>query len=264
MWRRRHWNLAGQIAGRGHLAHGRGDHSERAGDRSRDAVAQDRGREHRDAGDHEHRRVQRTQEREAVGARAQDDGLCRSGTLPERDTLRPVRVDIGRQRHGDRDVVVVVQYHLLRQAIVGQQGFQGPPSARGQCRRFDRAADAEGDLAVGQQAESCRCLAIQAEPDAERAENLRRIGGDDPHGHRDQLQNAAGMGHERARLVSADRPSHAGECFRRTGHRPFGQSCQHAAVPVGDDEEVGREPSLLVFLDDRPRRCWRRRRRPRP
>ena len=185
------------------------------------------------------------------------------GVLPERDTLRPVRVDIGRQRHGDRDVVVVVEYHLLRQAIVGQQRFQGPPSARGQCRRFDRAADAEGDLAVGQQAESCRCLAIQAEPDAERAENLRRIGGDDPDGHRDQLQNAAGMGHERARLLSADRPPHAGERFRRTGHRPFGQSCQHAAVPVGDDEEVGRE--LPAGIPRRPSgRCWRRRRRPRP
>ena len=34
--------------------------------------------------------------------------------------------------------------------------------------------------------------------------------------------------------------------------RPFGQSCQHAAVPVGDEEEVGRE-LLLVFLGHHPR-----------
>ena len=264
MWRRRHRNLAGQVAGRGHLTHGRGDHAERAGDRSRDAVAQDRGREDRDAGDHEHRRVQRTQEREAVRARAQDDGLCRGGRLPERGALRPVGVDIGRQRHGDRDVVVVVEDHLLRQAIVGEQRLQGPPSARAAmstlrscCRRRRRS----------------RCWSAARNRAAARRSRLNpmlsvpRISGASAGliqmGTETSCRMPPGWGTNELvswpltarRTPTSD--SGARACWA------CGQSRQHAAVPVGHEEEVGGQ--LLLVLPRRPSaRCWRRHRRPRP
>jgi hypothetical protein len=47
---------------------------------------------------------------------------------------------------------------------VGEQRFEGLPAALRQGRRFDGAADAEGDLAVGQQRNRRGRSPFEAEP----------------------------------------------------------------------------------------------------
>ena len=101
-------DLARQVAGRGHVAHHAGDGGQRPGDRAGDGVAEQRRQQH---GDDRRRRqagVDRVQEPQLLGARAQDQG-DRSGRRPScrRRGERPRQRDVllRRRSHAARATV---------------------------------------------------------------------------------------------------------------------------------------------------------------
>ena len=245
-------NLAGQVPGRRHLAHRRGDDAERAGDRARDAVAQHRGGQHGDAGDQEHRRVQRLQERQPLGARAQDDRLCGGRRRPERTraAARRCRLPATAARWS--------RCSRCRRAGPASTGRRAPGAVRAVATR-SAAASTPGSVPPTPKAISL-LVSSRKRPAARQFRlnpmlSVPRISGVSAGmmiqiGTETSCRMPPGWRDERAGLLAGDGAPDASDIVRPAARadRP-GQAGQHAAVAVGHHEQVGGQ-LLLILLDD--------------
>ena len=158
-------DLARQVAGRRDLAHHVGDGGERARDRARDGEAEERREQHGDDGGDGELGVNRLQEAQLLGARAEDQR--------DRRRRRPVAgrrpADSGR---GSTTYSSPPMRHARRCRCVRRRRRAPAVVLARQRRRQNLAVHAEGDVAAGDLLQLRRERVVEQEADAERAENL--------------------------------------------------------------------------------------------
>ena len=118
-----HRDLPRQVAGRRHVAHRAGDRRQRPRHRAGDAVAQDRGQQHRDDQRADEAGAQRVEEPQPLGARAQD----RASRARQRPPRGRPSCGIGRARARNSSSPIVTDRDARR---VDDAGTSGRASAR--------------------------------------------------------------------------------------------------------------------------------------
>ena len=242
--RRRQRDLAGQVAGRRHLAHRRGDGAERARDRSRDAVAQDRGREHRDdapskassavegaAGSRRRSVRERRMMRDRSRSAGSVAGRCRAAARAARRSPR-------RRAHAAT-------------GLGCRAAAPGAPAAPAAASTRYRAVHAERDVAVGQRLEAAAAIASSRLKPTLSVPRISGWSGPIEIGTVTTWRMPSGCG-QKADARRA-RPARSAGCAHAAAvaHAPRRSARAPCPVAVGDEQEVGGELPLVLLGDRR-------------